>query len=115
MRRALLALTVVTLLLAACGEEEVSNTSAQAPSDAHNEADVAFLTGMIPHHQQAVVMSDMAATQASNLEVKGLAQRIKGGQQPEIDQMRAGCPAGGWRNPSGTVGTANTAMPIQAC
>lgn len=33
---------------------------------ARNAADVAFATGMIPHHAQAVEMADMALTQATD-------------------------------------------------
>jgi uncharacterized protein (DUF305 family) len=53
----------------------------------HNDADVAFATGMIPHHRQAVQMADMAATRASSPNVKDLAARIKAAQAPEIAQM----------------------------
>lgn len=53
----------------------------------HNDADVAFATDMIPHHRQAVMMADMAATQSSNASVKELAAKIKAAQGPEITQM----------------------------
>jgi uncharacterized protein (DUF305 family) len=52
-------------------------------------ADVAFAQSMIPHHQQAVAMADMAldpAAQAS-AEVQALATQIKAAQDPEIQQM----------------------------
>ena len=59
-----------------------------APTDrTHNQADVTFLQGMIPHHEQAVAMSRMAAAQAQSTQVKDLAGRIQAAQQPEIDQM----------------------------
>ncbi len=54
---------------------------------AHNDADVAFATGMIPHHAQAVTMAEMAATKATNTDVKTLAASIKAAQAPEITQM----------------------------
>ena len=53
----------------------------------HNAADIAFATNMIPHHAQAIEMSDMAAEQAHNAEVKELASKIKAAQAPEINQM----------------------------
>jgi uncharacterized protein (DUF305 family) len=44
---------------------------------------------MIPHHQQAVEMADMALdpTHEASPEVKKLAQQIKGAQDPEIQEM----------------------------
>ncbi|GIJ08899.1 DUF305 domain-containing protein [Micromonospora andamanensis] len=53
-----------------------------------NAADVMFAQMMIPHHEQAVEMSDLAATRASDPEVKQLATQIKDAQAPEIAQMR---------------------------
>lgn len=86
-----------TTLLAACG-----NSSSQAPADqatssvaqssgdvqAGSEADITFAQLMIPHHEQAVQMADMALSQATTAEVKQLAQQIKDAQDPEIQQMR---------------------------
>lgn len=63
-----------------------SSSSASAPGE-HNEADVAFVQGMIPHHRQAVEMAELAASRSENPEVLDLAARIGGGQQPEIDTM----------------------------
>jgi uncharacterized protein (DUF305 family) len=53
----------------------------------HNNADVMFAQGMIPHHRQAVEMADLAATRASSPEVKKLAAAIKKAQDPEIQTM----------------------------
>lgn len=73
-----------------------STSSAPGPSTpatgtpaagAHNDADVAFATDMIPHHRQAVMMADMAATQSSDASVKELAAGIKVAQGPEITEM----------------------------
>ncbi len=62
-----------------------------ASSDApHNDADVMFAQGMIPHHEQAIVMSDMLiGKQGIDPEVISLADDIKNAQGPEIDQMQA--------------------------
>jgi len=79
------ALAVVALLASACGDGEDSTTGAGA---VHNQADVAFVQGMIPHHQQAVIMSEYAASRAADSRVKDLADRIEAAQQPEIDQMQ---------------------------
>lgn len=59
----------------------------EAASAAHNDQDVAFATGMIPHHGQAIEMADMALASAQSGEVKTLAQQIKDAQDPEIQTM----------------------------
>lgn len=64
-------------------------TSSTADAQAHNDADVAFATGMIPHHQQAIEMSDMLlAKQGIDPRVVSLANDIKAAQGPEIEQMQ---------------------------
>ncbi len=50
--------------------------------------EVSFLTGMIPHHQMAISMSQAALRNSSNAEVRGLAERIIAAQRPEIRQMQ---------------------------
>ncbi|MDP9453686.1 MAG: DUF305 domain-containing protein [Actinomycetota bacterium] len=100
MKRPMLVLSSLALVAAvACGSGEgpASEQGAAAPEGAHgagaegeahhNEADVAFLQGMIPHHQQAVEMSELALSNTENPEVRDLAERIEAAQQPEIDQM----------------------------
>jgi uncharacterized protein (DUF305 family) len=73
--------------------------SATASSaDAHNDADVTFAQHMIPHHQQAVEMSDMVlGQQGIDPRVTQLATQIKAAQGPEIQQMQ------GWLNQWGVV------------
>lgn len=98
-----LALPAVALLaagtLAACGSSSSMNMSASASSAAQSSApagtdaptpspaDVMFAQMMIPHHEQAVVMSDYALENTSTPEVLALAEQIKAAQQPEIEQM----------------------------
>ena len=62
-------------------------TSTSAGKAEHNEQDMAFVQGMIPHHQQAVEMATMATKRATDPKVKDLATRIEGAQDPEIKQM----------------------------
>ncbi len=64
-----------------------SAASSQSVAQDHNQADIAFAQGMIPHHAQAIAMSRMAAQRAVSPQVKDLAARIQAAQQPEIDQM----------------------------
>lgn len=68
-------------------------SSNAAPMSAHNHADTMFARMMIPHHQQAVQMSDtILAKQGIDLRVIDLAKQIKAAQGPEIEQLQ------GWLN-----------------
>jgi uncharacterized protein (DUF305 family) len=65
-------------------------TSSATPVGEFNEADVMFVQMMIPHHEQAVDMSDMVLSKSGiNPELQALARQIKAAQQPEIDMMNA--------------------------
>ena len=48
-----------------------------------------FAEMMIPHHQQAVDMSDLALKKSTNPSILDLAQRIKDAQSAEIVQMKS--------------------------
>lgn len=66
-----------------------ASPSATSSDAAHNEADMAFAQGMIPHHQQAVEMSDMLlGKQNIDPQIVSLATQIKNAQGPEIKQMQ---------------------------
>ena len=54
-----------------------------------SEADVRFMTGMISHHAQALVMAAMAPTHGASDEMKILTGRIINAQTDEIDLMQA--------------------------
>lgn len=62
-------------------------TAAAGEEGAHNDADVEFAKGMIPHHAQAIEMAEMALEQAESPDVKALAGEIQAAQQPEIDML----------------------------
>jgi uncharacterized protein (DUF305 family) len=85
-------------------------TSSTAPAVAHNQADMIFARMMIPHHQQAVQMSDMIlAKQGIDPRVTDLAKQIKAAQGPEIEQMQ------GWLTQWGMPGMPGmTGMPGNA-
>lgn len=53
-----------------------------------NAADFRYATMMIAHHQQAVVMTDLADKRAGDDSVRKLASRIGASQGPEIKAMR---------------------------
>ena len=68
-------------------------SSAEAHGDAHGgahgDADVMFAQHMIPHHKQAVEMSDvLLSKQGVDPRVLDLAKQIKAAQGPEIEQMQ---------------------------
>ncbi len=70
---------VLALALLGCGN---------SATDAHNDADVAFATGMIPHHAQAVEMSDILLSKDGvDPQVAELAEQVKAAQAPEIEAM----------------------------
>ena len=61
------------------------SSSAPAAATEHNEADTMFAQGMIPHHEQAVEMSEMMLQKKDiPASVTDLATRIKAAQAPEI-------------------------------
>lgn len=99
------AMAVSSLLLTGCAnssdstpvntEGDSSNSFSSEDSDvgtfsslSGSDADIIFAQLMIPHHEQAVQMADMALKQASASGVLQLAQQIKDAQDPEIQQMR---------------------------
>lgn len=66
-----------------------SADGAAAHDGAHNQADATFARDMIPHHEQAIVMSDIVlAKQGIDPRVTELATQIKAAQGPEIATMK---------------------------
>lgn len=53
-----------------------------------SDADVKFMTGMIAHHAQALIMSRLAPQNGANAEIKRLAARIINAQKDEIASMQ---------------------------
>jgi len=110
----LIAFTVAiaaAFLLAGCGgsndnddgqAQGTAGSSSPTAQAAHNQADVKFAQGMIPHHRQAVQMAEMALRQASNQDVKNLASQIKAAQDPEIEKMSGWLTAWGEKVPADT-------------
>jgi uncharacterized protein (DUF305 family) len=50
--------------------------------------EIMFAQGMIPHHQQAIDMSNMALKNGASTEIKKLAKEIISAQQKEISQLK---------------------------
>jgi uncharacterized protein (DUF305 family) len=55
----------------------------------HTAADVAFMTGMIAHHQQALVMTALVADRTTARDIRLLALRIELSQTDEINLMKS--------------------------
>lgn len=79
MKRLLTVLALLGLALAACASKEEAKK--------HNEADIEFVQGMIPHHEQALHMSELAAKHANSPDVKTIASTITTKQEEEIKTM----------------------------
>ena len=97
MKRRLLVLTTVVAMgcisLAACsgGESADSDSSpsdSAAPDATWNDADVAFVQGMIPHHEQAVEMSEMMTGRTVSNSTAALAEQIRAAQTTEVSLMQ---------------------------
>src|SRR4051794_31872220 len=54
----------------------------------YSDADVNFMSGMIPHHAQAVLIAGWAASHGARADVRILCERIVVGQRDEIATMR---------------------------
>lgn len=75
-------------------------SSASASAFAFNATDVMFVQMMIPHHAQAIEMSDtLLAKDGVDADVRELAENIKAAQQPEIDTMEGWLTAWGAEMP----------------
>jgi uncharacterized protein (DUF305 family) len=54
----------------------------------YTAADIHFMSGMIGHHAQAMVMSKLAPSRGASASVRTLAERIVNGQEDEIATMQ---------------------------
>lgn len=108
-----------TLLLAGCAASTPAHSSmpsmnmpsasatSAAVSGPHNSADATFATKMIPHHAQAIQMSDiLLAKPDADPRVRSLAQQIKAAQTPEITEMN------GFLSSWGAPTVASTPLPM---
>ncbi|MFF2327246.1 MULTISPECIES: DUF305 domain-containing protein [unclassified Streptomyces] len=127
-RRALAAAGAVTALAlapVACGSSEAptahgssvsgmdhgsgSASASASPGGSFNDADVRFAQQMIPHHQQAVEMAELADGRATDPEIKGLAAAIEKAQDPEITTMKGWLTS--WGKPLSSASSSMGDMP----
>jgi uncharacterized protein (DUF305 family) len=94
MRRTALSLLAVTLAAAAAAApaapavaQASSATQARAAARDYTPADVAFMSGMIYHHAQALLMAGWAPSHGASAEVQTLCARIVVSQKDEIALM----------------------------
>ena len=72
-------LAALSVVVTACSSKEEAKK--------HNEADLAFVQGMLPHHEQSIHMAELADKQANSPNVRTLASTIKTKQEEEIKTM----------------------------
>lgn len=114
-KRAVLVASLCVLLPSACGRASASTAVATAPNPAmappigipslkHTAADVHFMSGMIHHHAQAVLIAKWAPTHGASAELQRLAERIVVGQNDEIALMQHWLRDRGEPVPDGSAG-----------
>ena len=86
------AVSAVLLAATGCGndnDDAASETQTAANGDVFNDADLAFASGMIQHHAQALLMVDITMDRELDPEILQLADDVRAAQVPEIEQMAA--------------------------
>jgi uncharacterized protein (DUF305 family) len=92
------ALVAGTLVLAGCSGDtagpayggpstsgrDASTSSSTGTQAGFNDADVAFASAMLPHHEGALSMTELAPGRAADPRVLDLADRIEAAQAPEV-------------------------------
>ena len=71
-----------TGMMGMMGMRYQSNSAVSSTMDAH------FIEQMIPHHEDAITMAEIALEKAKRQEIKTLAQNIVDSQSKEINQMK---------------------------
>lgn len=79
--KAIFTISSILLLLTSC-------SSGEATSSNFSNSERTFADMMIPHHSQAIEISELAIAKSKNSAILALAQKIKAAQTPEIEQMK---------------------------
>ncbi|QJW35442.1 DUF305 domain-containing protein [Cellulosimicrobium protaetiae] len=82
--------------------------TAAPEEDSWNEADAAFVTGMIEHHLQALEIAALAPDRAGSDAVRSFAERVTAAQGPEVHGLAAWLQARDLAVPEGAQGAGGT-------
>lgn len=82
-KRLAVSMAILTLAVAGCGSDDSESAAGG------NGTDRAFARAMIPHHESAVQMAEIAQQRGESQFVKDLADDIVGTQNAEIETLRA--------------------------
>lgn len=106
-----LALVLPLLVGVACaGRVAPGSTPIGIPALKHTRADVHFMTGMIHHHAQAVLIAGWAPTHGASAELQRLCERIVVAQTDEIELMQTWLKEKGAPVPQATPGPMKMSM-----
>jgi uncharacterized protein (DUF305 family) len=107
----------LALVLSACGGE--SDTAAQAgagtgsaAATSYSEGDVMFAQQMIPHHQQVVELAELAATKASDPELRAFAAQLQASESKVVGELTGMLT--GWGKPTAMEDMSHQEMPGMA-
>ena len=87
----ILFISFISAVAAGCASAQKASLHATPPGLGrlpYTDADVEFMSGMIPHHAQAVIMAGWAPTHGARPDVAILCERIVVGQRDEIAMMQ---------------------------
>lgn len=108
----LLGLLACAVLVAGCAAPAPDPVAEQDRiTQTRNDADVAFVRAMLPHHAQGVELADLVATRTGTGPVRDMAFRITRAQGDEIGQLRGFLTSWGTAADPGHAGHATGSMP----
>ncbi|MHB1017052.1 MAG: DUF305 domain-containing protein [Coriobacteriia bacterium] len=89
-KTAMLWIGIVLIVVGAVGVAAIPfvQPNASPGSPMRGGVDAMFIEEMIPHHEDAIAMAELALTRAEHPEIRDLAEDVIETQSAEIDQMR---------------------------
>ena len=84
----LVAVSVVGCATPPAGTAGAAPAPAAPPMQPYTDADVEFISGMIPHHTQAILISGWAPSHGANSQIRTLTERIVVGQSDDLVLMK---------------------------
>lgn len=88
-RRSVAGLALAAVMVAFVAVVVASSGDGAGGGSIPNDADGAFITGMVAHHKSALEMAAIAVEQAEHSEVRELAEEIMRAQNREIDALNS--------------------------